>query len=179
MTVGEQIKKYRKKAGLSQRELGEKLGVSQQHIAQYESGKRTPKIENLNKIADALKLSLNDLIPESFERTISHGDELLAMDYNLIEIIISHKIFSDKEKKKILNQIEKNKAILEKMEDIEDMEAYSNKTQNDLIHSMLNMILNKFKNENIKDIIIILSCFLSLPEIEQRDIIEILINHCY
>lgn len=64
MTIGEQIKKYRKKAGLSQRELGEKLGVSQQHIAQYENGKRIPKIETINSIAGALGIGIRHLYPD-------------------------------------------------------------------------------------------------------------------
>ncbi len=40
MIIGEKIKDARKKAKLSQKELGMKLGVSQAMIAQYESGKR-------------------------------------------------------------------------------------------------------------------------------------------
>lgn len=62
MNIGEQIKKYRKEAGLSQKELGERLGVSQQHIAQYESGKRIPKIETIIKIATALDISPFEVI---------------------------------------------------------------------------------------------------------------------
>lgn len=59
MNIGERIKDYRKKAGLSQKELGKKLNVSQQHIAQYENGKRTPKLDTIQKIADALSIPIN------------------------------------------------------------------------------------------------------------------------
>lgn len=54
MNTGELIKKYRHIAKLSQSTLGERLGISQQQIAQYESGKRTPKLETLRKIAEVL-----------------------------------------------------------------------------------------------------------------------------
>lgn len=64
MNIGEQIKKYRKEAGLSQKELGQKLGVSQQHIAQYENGKRIPKIETINNIAGALQIGVRRLYPD-------------------------------------------------------------------------------------------------------------------
>lgn len=57
MTIGEQIKKYRQKAGLTQKQLGEAFGISQQQIAQYESGRRIPKMETLQKIAGALGIS--------------------------------------------------------------------------------------------------------------------------
>ena len=62
MNIGERIRDYRKKAGLSQKELGKKLDVSQQHIAQYENGKRMPKLDTLKKIANALEIDINDLL---------------------------------------------------------------------------------------------------------------------
>lgn len=63
MTLGEQIRKYRTEANLSQKELGAKLGVSQQQIAQYESGKRIPKIDTINNIAGALGIGIRRLYP--------------------------------------------------------------------------------------------------------------------
>ena len=62
MTIGEQIRKYRKQAGISQKILGERLGVSQQHIAQYENGKRIPKTETIRKIAYALNVPITEFI---------------------------------------------------------------------------------------------------------------------
>lgn len=58
MYTGDQIRKYRKKAGLTQKELGRRLGISQQQIGQWETGKTNPKIETLQKIADVLGESL-------------------------------------------------------------------------------------------------------------------------
>lgn len=62
MNIGEKIKELRKRAELSQKELGERLNVSQAMIAQYENGKRIPKIETLEKIADALNIPSFELI---------------------------------------------------------------------------------------------------------------------
>lgn len=62
MTTGQKIKQYRLKAGLSQKDLGEKLNVSQQMIAQYESDKRAPKLETLEKISDALHIGIGNLL---------------------------------------------------------------------------------------------------------------------
>lgn len=56
MTIGERIKAARKKAGLTQKELGDKLGVSYQMIGQYENDSRKPKLETLEKIANALQI---------------------------------------------------------------------------------------------------------------------------
>ena len=54
MTIGQRIKVARTESGLSQRELGERLGVSQAMIGQYEGGMRNPKYETIKRIADAL-----------------------------------------------------------------------------------------------------------------------------
>lgn len=61
MSVGSNIKRYRYKAKMSQRELGDKLGITQQQIAQYENEKRKPKLETINKIASALGCSVSEL----------------------------------------------------------------------------------------------------------------------
>lgn len=62
MTVGQRIKETRKANGISQFELGARLGVSQAMIAQYESNSRNPKLETLQKIADALGVPVSSLL---------------------------------------------------------------------------------------------------------------------
>lgn len=57
MTIGEKIRQQRKNAGLTQKKLGELSGTSETTIKQYELGKRQPRIEQLQKIADALQIS--------------------------------------------------------------------------------------------------------------------------
>lgn len=54
LPIGETIAKRRKKQGLSQTELAERLGISQQILSQYENGKRNPKLTNLIRILEVL-----------------------------------------------------------------------------------------------------------------------------
>ncbi|MBP3208517.1 MAG: helix-turn-helix transcriptional regulator [Oscillospiraceae bacterium] len=54
MTTGEKIRSARKKLGLTQKELGERIGLPYQRIGQYETGVRTPRGDMLQKIASAL-----------------------------------------------------------------------------------------------------------------------------
>ena len=61
MTIGERIQKARKAAKLSQKELGEKLGVSASMIGQYENNLRNPKTETLFRIAEALNVNPKEL----------------------------------------------------------------------------------------------------------------------
>lgn len=57
-----EIKRYRKLLGLTQRELAEKCGLATGTIQQYELGKRKPKIEQLQKIANALNVPVKYLL---------------------------------------------------------------------------------------------------------------------
>lgn len=56
MSFSERLKEARKKVGLSQKQLADKLGTSPQNLNQYESGKRNPKKKTVEKLAEALKL---------------------------------------------------------------------------------------------------------------------------
>lgn len=62
MSIGENIKMYRNKKGLTQPELGELIHKSESSIRKYESGKVTPTIDILNVLANKLGVSLNDLM---------------------------------------------------------------------------------------------------------------------
>ena len=57
----ENLKKYRKQAGYTQREMAEKLYISQQAYAKYEIGSSSPNPETLSKIAILLQCSMEDL----------------------------------------------------------------------------------------------------------------------
>ncbi len=83
MSIGENIKKARLQAGLTQKELGEKLGITFQSIAQWETGRRTPKQETVKRIASALGVSWYELLsddPEEQAKAIkAYMSEKIAM----------------------------------------------------------------------------------------------------
>ena len=65
MSVGEKIRTARKKAGLTQEELARAAGVATITIRQYELGKRQPRLEQLELIANALKVPISKLVSDS------------------------------------------------------------------------------------------------------------------
>lgn len=73
MTIGEKIKIARNHRGMTQKELGLKLGFDEKsadvRIAQYESGTRTPKENLLSEIANILDVNINSLKNPSPENT--------------------------------------------------------------------------------------------------------------
>ena len=72
MKTGEKIRIARKKADLTQKEVSDKMGVTPAMLAQYETGKRLPKLSTLQKIAEAIGCSLSDLA--GYDARISQKD---------------------------------------------------------------------------------------------------------
>ena len=81
MPIGEKIKHWRVQKGLSQKELGDQIGMSQQQIGQYETGTRTPKQETLLKIAKALGVHLRDLSDDSWLEEIDRQHPTAGKEY--------------------------------------------------------------------------------------------------
>lgn len=65
MTIGKLIRDARKKKGLTQKELGERLEVSDVSIAQWENGIRNPRFETRQKLAKALDIDIVELMSET------------------------------------------------------------------------------------------------------------------
>ena len=66
--IGERIREARKRKGLSQEQLGEKLGLSFQAVSTWETGKFIPDPEHLPALAKELDLSLDGLFAEKEHR---------------------------------------------------------------------------------------------------------------
>lgn len=60
--VGKAIAKIRRDKGLSQEELAELAMISRISVARYETGKFEPGAQALNRIADALEVSTDELL---------------------------------------------------------------------------------------------------------------------
>ena len=56
-TVGERIRYYRKRAGMTQKQLAEACGITEPAIRNYELDNRIPSYDTLDDIADALHVN--------------------------------------------------------------------------------------------------------------------------
>ncbi|MBR2907092.1 MAG: helix-turn-helix transcriptional regulator [Clostridia bacterium] len=65
MTVGEKIQIYRKRIGLSQEELAQRILVSRQTISSWEMDKTLPTIDNLLRLKEVFGVSIDDILSES------------------------------------------------------------------------------------------------------------------
>ncbi len=61
-TIGKNIKKKRNEKGITQDQLAEKLHVTRQTVSSWEMGRTEPDVDTLTRLAEALKVSVEDLI---------------------------------------------------------------------------------------------------------------------
>lgn len=71
MNFSEKLKEIRKKEGISQEQLAEKIGVSRQAITKWETGKGLPDVENMVIIAEIFKTTLDELLMDSVTKATS------------------------------------------------------------------------------------------------------------
>lgn len=60
----ENLRRIRREKHMTMKQLGEKTGVTESAIGQYETGKRKPSYEMILKLSEALECSVADLMYE-------------------------------------------------------------------------------------------------------------------
>lgn len=83
------LRMARKSKGLTMKELGEKVGVSESAISQYETGKREADFETILKIGEVLDCSIDYLLRGADDKKSppSIEDGLDAQDKQLIGLM--------------------------------------------------------------------------------------------
>lgn len=77
-SIGEAIRSARKKIGMTQDELADKLNTTKSAISKYELGKREPNLEILRRIAITLGVTVSDLVDSSYWTTRSDSERKAA-----------------------------------------------------------------------------------------------------
>ena len=62
--LSEKIYTLRRKSGLSQEQLAEKIGVSRQAVSKWEGGLSTPELDKLKALSECFRVSLDELTRE-------------------------------------------------------------------------------------------------------------------
>ena len=71
--ISDNLKRLRIERGLTQQQVGEKLGITKQAYSQWESGKHTPRFETIKKLADILGVT-TDQITEDYAQTYDDSE---------------------------------------------------------------------------------------------------------
>lgn len=97
--IGAFIAANRKKKGLTQEQLGEKLGVSNKTISRWENGNYMPDLSLLEPLSKELEISLNELLAGEEiekEKVIKYSEQnlLSTIDYTDKKIKNEHRKIS-------------------------------------------------------------------------------------
>ncbi len=102
---GIRLKYLRTQDGLTQTELGNALEIAKSTISMYESGKREPDFETIEKFADYFNVDMSTFFPSGeVEKTADPKvDGLSPLEARLMELV---RRLTDDQKKMLLAQIE-------------------------------------------------------------------------
>lgn len=87
--IGKFIKKKRKEIGLTQIELGDKLGVSDKAISKWETGNSLPDIGILKSLSDILGISTSELLNGREDNNKDIKDNKIVIIISICLIVIS------------------------------------------------------------------------------------------
>lgn len=107
MSFSDRLRETRKRSGLTQMQIAEKLGITAQSYSQYETGKRQPKAETLKRIANALSVLPGDLLQDGFYPT---SEEIDAMKRGAASVTDERRL--EIEEKRLSNLIDHKKKML-------------------------------------------------------------------
>ncbi|MFB5269856.1 helix-turn-helix domain-containing protein [Paenibacillus enshidis] len=83
--IGRKIRQYRKLKGLTQEQLAELVGTNFSYIGKIERGEYNVKIQTLEKIANALGVSLSALLSHGDYKSIDMSDTVVEAAVLLLE----------------------------------------------------------------------------------------------
>ena len=97
MEIGKKIMDLRKKNGLSQEELAEKVGVARQTISKWELGETSPDLKQSKELSKIFKVSLDELtdndIKDILVEKTSNTEKLAGLILKLLKFVPKSFIF--------------------------------------------------------------------------------------
>ena len=92
MEIGKKIMELRKKNGLSQEELAEKVGVARQTISKWELGETSPDLKQSKELSKVFNVSLDELTDNDIKNVLvektSNTEKLAGLILKLIKFIV-------------------------------------------------------------------------------------------
>lgn len=78
--LGERLKQMRLNKGLTQSAIADSMNIKRSTYSLYESGKREPNIDTLQKIANFHNISIDELLTNEEHMILTINDELSRLD---------------------------------------------------------------------------------------------------
>ena len=116
MTLGQAIRENRKRLNMTQTDLAERLGLSQETIANYEAGRREPPIDTVVAMAHIFGISTDDLLGSHSEdpnlRDNYFAEEPIHPDYEYLRALRKRRGISQEAMSSILGYSSKSSYCL-------------------------------------------------------------------
>ena len=109
-TMAENLSFYVEQSGKTQKELAEEIGVPYSTFNDWANGKKYPRIDKIEMLADLFGILKSDLIED--KRTKKQPEEMAILaasimrDSELLDMIIKYRKLSEKNKIAVLQMIE-------------------------------------------------------------------------
>lgn len=92
MEIGKKIQELRKKNGMSQEDLAEKIGVARQTISKWELGETSPDLKQAKELSKIFKISLDELTDNDIKEVLiektSNTEQLAGLILKLIKFFV-------------------------------------------------------------------------------------------
>ena len=105
VSIGKRIKKLRLSKKLTQKQLGEKIGRSTESIKKYESGEITPPWSVVERIAEALNVPFNELVPDNSQKVRQRFFDVGYILKYRKEAYCNGHLLSDEERRRALDML--------------------------------------------------------------------------
>lgn len=141
----QRLKKFRKEKGLTQKELGERLGVKQNTFTNWENGKREPNLSTILKLAEILETTTDDLLGYTIlsanqpvvslsEIDVANIDKLSMTELGMLKVAIVMEVAkTSRNTKEIIQEL---------------IEVYHlNETQTELLNDIVIEVKNAFVDD--------------------------------
>ena len=92
MEIGKKIMELRKKKGLSQEQLADKVGVARQTISKWELGETSPDLKQAKELSKIFNISLDELVDNNIKEILvektSNTEKLAGIILKLMKFIV-------------------------------------------------------------------------------------------
>ena len=101
MSVGKNIRKFRKLNRLTQEELANKIGVTDKAISSWEVDRTEPDIGTVQKLARYFGCDISDLVGEQEQYRVKESGQLYYLNDDVREL--AQELFDNRELKLVMN----------------------------------------------------------------------------
>ncbi|MBS5788105.1 MAG: helix-turn-helix transcriptional regulator [Clostridioides difficile] len=155
MSIGDNIQKFRKGKGLTQKQLSERSSIAKNLLGKYERDEKIPFKEDLEKIADSLEVSIEEIVQtDKIPKYYLFANYMLekAMDHSQINnssikdsvysILIEELIQNQKAEDSFINFASKNRSYYTKAKHYNSEPQYIRDKKIELINKINNNLDN-------------------------------------